>query len=216
MFESAFMGYRYSLLGIEQLETLRRWRTDPGLQPFMRYRDPITPLQQRQWFVTLSDKPKDLHLIAWLGSRPIAYLATKRTTSVPLLYEPSLILGEMDLQATPFYLSSVVFFILIHHGLLKVDAVVATVLKSNSRVLKMLQSLGFVPEEEYPEYFRLFNRREVFMQRCPRLVRALVQVTHAPARLEIQHDAEHDWVVENPDFELFEQAGVTLHVLGPA
>jgi RimJ/RimL family protein N-acetyltransferase len=212
MFETSFLGYSYHLLAAEQLEILRRWRTDPLLQPYMRYRDPITQEQQINWFASLAEKPKDLHLIAWFGSRPIAYLALKQLTIKPLQYEPSLILGELALQATPFYLTSVVYLVLIQHGLLRVDAVVATVLKNNPRVSRMLQTLGFVHEVEHPEYLLLYNRRDDFMQRCPRLVRALEQISQTPARLEILHDAKHDWVVQNPDYKLFQQVGVDLHV----
>lgn len=213
MLEASFFGYSYRILDIAQLETLRLWRTDKELQPFMRFRQMITPEQQLAWFHKLADTPEDLHLIVWKDSLPIAYLATKQISSDPFYHEISLILGEKSLRGSPTTLTSVIFLLLLQHGLLKVDAVVATVLKDNLRVLQMLHSLGFVSEEEHTDHFRLFCRVNDFMDRCPRFIEGLKQISSLTPELTIDNDKKYKWVVRSPNLALFHNIGVELKIL---
>jgi RimJ/RimL family protein N-acetyltransferase len=174
-------SYKLSGFGIElrrlrekDLELVRRWRNDPEIRQYMRFRKEITAEEHRRWFESIDNEQNHYSLVLWRGS-PIGLSHVKDCDYTRKTGEGGLYLSAREFRDSTFALRVAIVGTDWCFDELGLETITGTVLKDNRRAIRFNQSLGHVFEPEQPgvDALRCRLSREAYARMRPGLVRLI-------------------------------------------
>jgi len=146
--------YRVTLrrLTLEDIEMLRRWRTDPRISQYMDFRGEITPEQQRAWFDSL-DPECDFFFVIVVREKPIGMIEIKHIDWNKKVGEGGIFIYEQRYQNSIVPYCALVSLLEFCFEDLELTAVEGSVLRDNERARRFAKSLGYeiLPDQERGE-----------------------------------------------------------------
>jgi RimJ/RimL family protein N-acetyltransferase len=168
-------GITFKRLDLEQLELVRQWRNSDDVRLFMQYQEMISPDEQLQWFNNVNNS-ENYYFIAYKDEEPFGVYNVKNILSQFKSAEVGVYLinkryWELDwsMRGT-FLLMDFVF-----HGL-KLNSVIAHVLKSNKKTYYYNRQLGFHEDvllSNEKSYFLILKKEDFYSMKNMKLIEYL-------------------------------------------
>lgn len=135
-------GVTLRRLTVDKIEMIRQWRNDPKIVKFMEYKEFITPEMQEVWFEKINNEQNYFFLII-VDNQEIGLINVKDIDSRQLegeagifIYDDNYYNSTVSFQAS-FALYDFCF------DTLRLDRVVAHMLKENKRAIKFNKLIGY-------------------------------------------------------------------------
>lgn len=143
-------GIKLRRITQDKIEMIRNWRNDPKIVQFMEYKEYITPEMQEKWFAKINNDKNFFFLIV-IENKEIGLINIRDVDYKSKEGEAGIYIYDDD-----FYNSTISFqsaFVLYDFCFesLKLNRVIAHILKENKRAIKYNKLIGFKIADEQNE-----------------------------------------------------------------
>lgn len=153
-------GVKLKRLTKDKIELVRNWRNDPKISQFMEYREYITPEMQENWFKKIDNENNFFFIIEFEGN-DIGLINIKDVDYDKKEGEAGIFIYNSDFLNSTISFQSVLNMFDFCFGDLRLNTIIAHILKDNIRAIKYNTALGFkkVPtkKEVYNQLYTLNN-----------------------------------------------------------
>ena len=154
-------GVTLSRLTEDKIELVRNWRNDPKIVQYMEFKECITPEMQLKWFRKINNDTNYFFIIE-LGGKEIGLINVKDIDYNKREGEAGIFIYEDDcLNSTISFQATLCLYDFCFESL-KLDLMIAHILKDNKRAIKFNKMIGFkvLPNQEliYNQKYTLSSR----------------------------------------------------------
>lgn len=128
-----------------EIEMVREWRNDPKIAQFMEYKDYITQQMQQEWFAKINNNCNYYFIIEYKGQN-IGLINIRDIDYEKKEGEGGIFIYNDDCLNSTLSFQSVLCLLDFAFEELKLDRVIAHILRDNKRAIQYNKMLGFMKQ----------------------------------------------------------------------
>jgi UDP-4-amino-4,6-dideoxy-N-acetyl-beta-L-altrosamine N-acetyltransferase len=185
-------GITFKRLKEEDIELVRNWRNSSEINRYMEYRQYITPEMQKKWFDSINNN-NNLYFIMQYKGKEVGLINMKNIDWEKKILEGGIFFWEKEIYSTHIPMVAIFAFSEFYIVLGDLTAY-AHILKTNTRVVKVIELFGFElcegQENVENQLYRI--TRKNFLDHASKLRKAFYSLT-GKERLKI--------IIQEEDYE---------------